>query len=385
MPKFVANAEFNKNQALNMLLQMIAGNHGSPVEALIWYDSTAKAIKYHDGTTIQTLGVAGVGGDAATLDGLDSLYFLARANHTGTQLAATISDLAAVVQAYRLDQFAAPNTSLNANNQKIISLANGTAAGDAVNLGQLQAASAGLAPKDSVRAASTANVNIASPGATFDGVTIAGGDSAQRKRVLLKDQSTASQNGIYDWTGAATPMTRSTDADSEDDLLGALVSVQEGTANGNSLWMMTTDGPITVGTTGLSWTQFLSGIAYTWGGGIGISGSTVSITAGTGLTQDTDGLSLTIPVVLTSGGTGATTAAAARTNLGTPGRFAANIGNGSLTTLPVTHNLGTTDVIVQVYRANAQIWPDINIVDGNSINCVYSVAPAASDRVVVIG
>jgi hypothetical protein len=385
VPKFVANAEFNKNQALNMLLQQIAGNHGSPVESLIWYDSTAKAIKYHNGTTIVTLGVAGAGGDADTLDGLDSVYFLARANHTGTQLAATISDLAAVVQAYRLDQFAAPNTSLNANSQRIISLANGTAAGDAVNLGQLQAAAAGLAPKDSVRAASTASVNTASPGASFDGVTIAGGDSASRKRVLLKDQSTASENGIYDWNGAASALTRSTDADSEDDLLGALVSVQEGTANGNSLWMMTTDGPITVGTTGLSWTQFLSGIAYTWGGGIGISGSTVSIAAGTGLTQDTDGLSLTVPVSLANGGTAATTAPAARTSLGATGKFATNVGNGSLTTIPVTHNLGTTDVIVSVYRANALIEPDVNIVDGNTVNLVYSVAPAASDRVVVIG
>jgi hypothetical protein len=382
MPKWYNNGDFNKNQSLNMLLQMIAGNHGSPVEALIWYDSTAKAIKFHNGSTVQTLGVAGAGGNADTLDGLDSLHFLARANHTGTQVAATISDLAAVVQAYRLDQFAVPTANLSLNSRKIVNLLDGTAASDAATVGQMQAALAGLSPKDAVRAASTGNVTLASGaqnGSVIDGVTLATGD-----RILLKDQSTGSQNGIYTVNASGAP-TRATDADTEADLVGALVSVYAGTVNDNSLWMMTTNAPITVDTTALTFTQFLSGIAYTWAGGIGISGSTVSVAAGTGLTQDTDGLSLSVPVSLANGGTNATTAANARTSLGVPGRFATNVGNGSLTTLPVAHNLGTLDVVVAVYRANALIEPDVNLVDSNNLNLVYSVAPAASDRCVVIG
>jgi hypothetical protein len=382
MPKWFNNGDFNKNQALNMRLQQIAGDHASPVESLIFYDSVAKAIKFHNGSTIVTLGVAGAGGNADTLDGLDSLHFLARANHTGTQLAATISDLAAVVKAYRLDEFAVPTANISLNSRKIVNLLDGTAASDAATVGQMQALSAGLAPKDAVRAASTATVTLASGaqnGSVIDGVTLATGD-----RILLKDQSTGSQNGIYTVNASGAP-TRATDADSEADLVGALVSVYAGTVNDNSLWMMTTNAPITVDTTALTFTQFLSGIAYTWAGGIGISGSTVSVAAGTGLTQDTDGLSLSVPVSVANGGTNATTAAAARTSLGVPGRFATNVGNGSLTTLPVAHNLGTLDVVVAVYRSNALIEPDVNLVDSNNLNLVYSVAPAASDRVVVIG
>jgi hypothetical protein len=234
-----------------------------------------------------------------------------------------------------------------------------------------------------VRVASTATINLTNAlenGDVIDGVTLATGD-----RVLVKDQSTASQNGIYvvQATGAAV---RATDADSSDELRGALVSVEEGTANGNSLWMMTTDAPITVGTTSLTWTQFLSGIAYTWGGGIGISGNTVSVAAGTGLTQDTDGISLSTPVSVANGGTNATTAAGARSSIGAAGKSTGTIGNGSLTTIPYTHNLNTTAVVVNVYRSNAQIWPDINITDANNISLVYAVAPTTNqDTVVVIG
>jgi hypothetical protein len=104
MPEgFLYNVDFNKNQALNLLLQIIAGNHASPVEGSIWYDSTAQAIKFRDSDSTNTLGVAGAGGDADTLDGNDSTYFLARANHSGTQLAATISDFAAAVAALSID------------------------------------------------------------------------------------------------------------------------------------------------------------------------------------------------------------------------------------------------------------------------------------------
>lgn len=381
MPSMHNNVNFNKNQALNMLLQMISGNHGTPVEGIIWYDSSGKVIKYYDGTDTITLGAAGGGGDADTLDGQDSTYYLARTNHTGTQAASTISDLASVVKAYTLDEFADPAADINLNSHKIVNLTNGSSAGDAVNLGQLQAAVAGLAPKDSVRVATTANVTLATGlenGDTVDGVTLATGD-----RVLVKSQTAPEENGIYVVAASGAP-SRSTDADSSDDIRGALVSVEEGTANGNSLWMMTTDAPITIGTTGLTWTQFLSGIAYTWGGGIGISGSTVSITAGTGLTQDTDGLSLTVPVTVANGGTNATTAAGAKTNLGFTTKYTASIGNGSSTTITVTHNLGTTAVVVMVTRSGDQIFPDIDVTDGNNVDVVYTVAPTSSQDVVTV-
>jgi hypothetical protein len=96
---FLTNVDLNKNQMLNMVLQHIAGEHGSPVEGLIQWDSTAGAPKVYDGADWITLGASGGGGDAETLEGEDSAYHLARANHTGTQLAATISDFATAVAA----------------------------------------------------------------------------------------------------------------------------------------------------------------------------------------------------------------------------------------------------------------------------------------------
>lgn len=95
----VDGVNYNKNQILNVLLQMIAGNHGSPQEALIWWDSTAKRIKYHDGTGVQTVPLTGGGSDASTLGGQTSAYHLSRANHTGSQAASTISDFATAVAA----------------------------------------------------------------------------------------------------------------------------------------------------------------------------------------------------------------------------------------------------------------------------------------------
>lgn len=93
------NLDLGKNQLLNALLQQIAGNHGSPEPGLIWYDSNAGVVKFANSAGVQTLGVAGSGGDADTLDGQDSLFYLDRANHTGTQAHDTISDFDTAVNA----------------------------------------------------------------------------------------------------------------------------------------------------------------------------------------------------------------------------------------------------------------------------------------------
>jgi hypothetical protein len=109
--------------------------------------------------------------------------------------------------------------------------------------------------KQPVRAASTADVTISAPGAAIDGVTLAAGD-----RVLLKNQSTASQNGLYVWNGAAVAMTRATDADvAADFVYGFLVFVREGTANAASYWIMTQTAAITLGTTSITFVKVDSG------------------------------------------------------------------------------------------------------------------------------
>jgi len=102
-----------------------------------------------------------------------------------------------------------------------------------------------------VRAGSTANVTLTAPGATIDGVTMAAGD-----RMLLKDQTTASQNGIYIWNGAASTATRATDANTAGKLTDTLqVTVDEGTINRDSIFALTTNKPITLETTALRFTR----------------------------------------------------------------------------------------------------------------------------------
>jgi hypothetical protein len=106
----------------------------------------------------------------------------------------------------------------------------------------------GGAVKAPVRVASTAAINLAAPGATIDGVAMVAGD-----RFLEKDHGTGSSRGIYIWNGAAVPATRAGDADGASEIVaGMLVVVQEGTANADTIWELTTDGAITVGTTAMT-------------------------------------------------------------------------------------------------------------------------------------
>lgn len=103
-----------------------------------------------------------------------------------------------------------------------------------------------------VRAASTANINLAAPGVTIDDVTMVAGD-----RFLSKDQTTGSENGIYVWNGAAVPATRAPDADNVSELKsGSIISVREGTVNADTLWLLTTDGTIVIGTTALTFAKY---------------------------------------------------------------------------------------------------------------------------------
>lgn len=112
----------------------------------------------------------------------------------------------------------------------------------------IDAARAGLSIKDPVRAATTANITLSGT-QTIDGVSVIAGD-----RVLVKDQSTGSQNGIY--VCAAGAWSRSTDADTSAEMVpGTAVWVNEGTANGDKRFALTTNAPITLNTTSLTFAQ----------------------------------------------------------------------------------------------------------------------------------
>jgi hypothetical protein len=120
----------------------------------------------------------------------------------------------------------------------------------------IAAAVAGLSWKQSVRVATTAAITLASGaenGDTIDGVTLVTGD-----RILIKNQASASENGIYIVAASGAP-TRATDADSASDIRQASVYVEEGTTNGDTQWVLTTNAPITLGSTSLSFAQLTSG------------------------------------------------------------------------------------------------------------------------------
>ena len=98
-----------------------------------------------------------------------------------------------------------------------------------------------------MRVVSTANVDIASAPSAIDGVTLASGD-----RVLLKDQSTASQNGIYVFDGAGLAIARTVDADTSGEVAYHRdIRVTEGGTHANSRWRFVTNNPITLDMTEL--------------------------------------------------------------------------------------------------------------------------------------
>ena len=153
-----------------------------------------------------------------------------------------------------------------------MNVATPTSDNHAANKSYVDTVASGLAVKDSVRAASTATLTISGPGATIDGVSMVAGD-----RVLLKNQSTGSENGIYLWTGAASAMTRATDMDGNDEFKGSFFFVEEGTINSDQGFVCSTDGAITVGSTSIAFTQFTGTGQLTAGNGLSKSGNTFNV------------------------------------------------------------------------------------------------------------
>ena len=165
-----------------------------------------------------------------------------------TLTAAKISDFDTQVRTSRLDQLTAPTVALSLNSQKIINLATPTLDTDAATKAYVDALAQGLTWKASVRAATTANITLSGT-QTIDGVAVIAGD-----RVLVKDQSTGSANGLY--LVAAGAWARATDADASAEVpAGLAVFVSEGTVNGDKAWVLTTNAPITLGSTSLAFAQ----------------------------------------------------------------------------------------------------------------------------------
>lgn len=258
---------------------------------------------------------------------------------------------------------------LDLQSQKIQNVADGTANSDVATWGQVQNLLNGLAWKPAVRAASTANGTLATAfanGQTMDGVTLATGD-----RILLKNQTSGQENGVYVVNSAGAP-TRATDADSSSELNGMAVYVTSGTANGDKSFVLTTDLPITIGTTALTYVQFGGGQAYLAGNGLSLASTTFSV-----LAADSS-ISVT--------GSGISTS---RSAIGATGKYTATLGaiTGG-TPLTVTHNLGSQYVTAQLYieSTQEQVLADIVLLTANTLSVTVATTQASGYyRIVVVG
>jgi hypothetical protein len=422
--KFLTNLDLVNNQILNGTFEKLGTDPSTNLfEGRMFFHTGDDAVKYYTGAAWETLinGVTSAGTYSSALtvgetnageitltlnlaDGsnaglLTSAFYTllnnATSSNTGSTLAKRDAD-------GRL-QVTAPQNDL-----------------DAANKAYVDATRSGLDVKESVRVATTASVLLVSAlenGDVVDGVTLATGD-----RVLVKNQDTASENGIYvvQASGAAV---RSTDADTSAEVTaGMFTFVSEGTINADSGWVLSTNDTITLGTTGLTFVQFSGAGQITAGAGLTKSGNTLDV-VGTAdrITVNADSLDIAstyvgqstittlgtittgtwngTDIAVVDGGTGSSTASGARTNLAgditggttnTPAlaRVASQTVTGGATTFDIDHNFNTRDVTVQVFDITSYdtVFADIVRSTANKVQVTFSVAPGVSSyRVVVTG
>lgn len=382
--------------------------------------STTNAINVtvnSDGTVVLSADNAVSNGDAGLMTGLDKKKLDdATANNTASTL--VLRDANGRFQA------AAPVSDL-----------------DVANKGYVDSARSGLDVKESVKLATnaalpnfsyasgvlTANTNGA---LSIDGATLSSPVDVGI-RILVKNEINANTpyNGIYTVTDVGSPstpwvLTRASDAnDSSEVTPGLFVFVEQGNAWADSGWVLTTDGPITIGTTNLTFVQFSSAGQSIAGNGLTKTGNTIDVVGTTDrITANADSIDIAstyagqtsittlgtitagtwngTDIAVADGGTGASTASGARTNLAdtavgfstsTPilGRTSAQtIGDGVNTSYTITHNLGTRDVIVQIYDiANYDtVYADVVRTSTNVVTATFAAAPSSNAyRVIVSG
>lgn len=432
--KFLTNIDLNRNQLINSSFEVLASDPSTNLfDGRMYFNSADGVIKIYDSTAAawrkvvagigETAGVIAAGSHATSLTIVESngqitiTPNLATSASAGLLSASDFSKLADAASEATASKLVIRDGSGQAKF--------GTPTDDAhvATKAYVDAARSGLDVKQSVRAATTAAVLLASGlenGDAVDGVTLVTGD-----RVLVKNQGTASENGIYvvQSSGAAV---RATDFDGTGEVSGgAFTFVEEGTVNADSGWVVTSNGAITVGTDAIAWVQFSGAGQITAGDGLTKTGNTINAvgTAGrisvssdaididsgyvgqntiTTLGTITTGVWNGTDVAVADGGTGASDAAAARTNLGiktsagtanttTPAlaRIASKgcaASAAGTSTTQVDHMFNSTNVIVQIFEVSggATVIGDVARTNADTVTVTLLGTITAGDYTIVV-
>jgi len=425
--KFLTNINLNQNQLVNATFEVLATNPSSGnFEGRMYFNSSTFTVMVYANAawrksvhSIVSGGGAGIA-EALTVSESNGTVTLtlavADADSAGLLSAAFFGDLNDATSSATANKLAKRDASGN------LSVATPSADAHAATKAYVDAARSGLDVKESVRVASTANIALSTAlenGDVVDGVTLVTGD-----RVLVKNQSTASENGIYvvQASGAAV---RAIDADSNTEVTtGMFTFVSEGTVNADSGFVLSTNDTITLGTTALTFVQFSGAGQITAGAGLTKDGNTLDV-VGTAdrITINADSVDIAstyagqstittlgtittgtwngTTIAVANGGSGATTASSARTNLAstsasglttsTPvlARIAKQgcaVSSAGVSTTTVTHNFGTTDVIVQIYEVSggATVIGDVTRTNSNTISVVLNGTISANDYTIVV-
>jgi hypothetical protein len=402
--------DLSKNELRNAAIHNLPAAPSAPVKGQVYFDTTTNVLYWWNGAvwvaaqasapattvTTQAIGdapVVGVGPNFAredhkhgmpafgaittettfgTASGNGVAATLARSDHTHGNPVHDATAHATIP----LSALAAATGPVNIGSQRLVNVADPVSATDGANKQYVDNAIAGLSWKDSVRCASTGNLGLTGL-AAVDGVTPSAND-----RVLVKNQTTPAQNGIY--LAQSGAWTRALDADAANELEGMAVFVNEGTVNADTSWVCTANAPITVGTTALPFSQFQGSGTYNAGAGLVQNANAFDVVAGdTSLTVSADAVIVNTAVI-------ATRAYVDTAVTGVTKKFAAAL-TGTIayaTGEVVTHNLNTRDVDVSVVNGNspwAAIGVDWEATSLNTVTIRYNPNIGAGYRAVVIG
>ena len=381
MAKFVSDLDVNQNQIKSGRFETLASDPSTGnFEGRLFYNSTEKVIKWRtDSGVRKALHAVSSTTSALVSSESNGTISLSISDATGSVsglLSATNFNLltgstsantgSAIVRRDASGNFVAGTITATT----VTGLADPVNGTDAANKNYVDAARSGLDVKASVRVATTGPGTLASSfanGQVVDGITLATGD-----RILIKDQATGSENGIYTVNASGAP-TRATDADSNTEVTaGMFTFVEQGTANADSGWVLTNDGTITLGTTALTFAQFSGAGQIVAGAGLTKSGNTLNVGAGTGITVNADDVQIsatytgqTSIVTLGTVTTGTWSASTILANRGGTGQSSYTVGDilyaDSTTTLAKLADVATGNALISGGVGVAPSWGKIGL------------------------